>query len=160
MSSSQEARKNLKGIPCYPSKICKSLPEHLILQSILPGCLSLFSSRLYSRTRQYPIKEHLILSECPDFVLSRTPQIPWQKHTSEHLFYKTAPSSCFHKCQLFFLKGTLMQIWNSENIFVLMWKQYVEDFTLKHLLLFEICAREMYEKFVYKHSETKEYVKN
>ena len=36
----------------------------------------------------------------------------------------------------------------------------VEDFTLKHLLLFEICTREIYEKFVYKHSETIEYVKN
>ena len=29
---------------------------------------------------------------------------------------------------------------------------------LKHLLLSEICASEMYEKFVYKHSETIEYV--
>ena len=28
------------------------------------------------------------------------------------------------------------------------------------LLLFEICAREIYEKFIYKHSETIEYVKN
>ena len=72
-SFSQETSKNLKGIPCYPSKKCKSLPEHLILPSILPGCLSLSSSRLYSRTRQYPIKKHLILSVCPDFVLSRTP---------------------------------------------------------------------------------------
>ena len=33
------------------------------------------------------------------------------------------------------------------------------DFTLKHLLLFEICACKMCEKFVYKHSETIEYVK-
>ena len=31
--------------------------------------------------------------------------------------------------------------------------------TLKHLILFEICAREIFEKFVYKHSETIEYVK-
>ena len=53
-----------------------------------------------------------------------------------------------------------MQIWNSENIFVFIWKQYVEDFTLKLLLLFEMCARGIYEKFVYKHSEPKEYVKN
>ena len=83
-------------IPCYTSKICKSLPECLILPSILPGCLSLSSSRLYSRTRQYPIKEHLKLSAGGrDLVLSRTPQIPWQKHTSEHIFYRTAPSSCF-----------------------------------------------------------------
>ena len=34
-----------------------------------------------------------------------------------------------------------------------MWKQYVEDFTLKHLLLFETRAREIYQTFVYKHSE-------
>ena len=36
----------------------------------------------------------------------------------------------------------------------------VENFTLKHLLLFEKCAREICEKFVYKHSKTIEYVKN
>ena len=34
------------------------------------------------------------------------------------------------------------------------------DFTSKHLLLFEICAREIYEKLVYKRSDTTEYVKN
>ena len=39
-------------------------------------------------------------------------------------------------------------------------KKIVEDFTLKHLLLFEICARGIFEKFVYKHSEIIEYVKN
>ena len=30
-------------------------------------------------------------------------------------------------------KGTLMQIWKSANIFVFVWKQYVEDFTSKYL---------------------------
>ena len=30
---------------------------------------------------------------------------------------------------------------------------------MKHILLFEICAREICEKFVYKHSQTIEYVK-
>ena len=50
-----------------------------------------------------------------------------------------------------------MQIWKSAKIFVFIWKQFAEDFTFKHLLLFEICAREIYEKFVYKHSETIEY---
>ena len=40
-----------------------------------------------------------------------------------------------------------------------MWK-YVEDFTLQNLLLFEICAREICEKIIYKHSETIEYIKN
>ena len=38
--------------------------------------------------------------------------------------------------------------------------KYVENFTLKHLLLFEICTRKICEKFVYKHLETLEYVKN
>ena len=35
-----------------------------------------------------------------------------------------------------------------------------EDFTLKHLLRFETYTCEICEKFVYKHSETIEYVKN
>ena len=58
------------------------------------------------------------------------------------------------------IKGTLMQVWKFANISVLIWKKYVEDFTLKHYLLFELCAREICEKFVYKYSETIEYVKN
>ena len=57
-------------------------------------------------------------------------------------------------------KETPMQIWKSANIFVFMWKKYFEDFTLKHLLLFEICALEVCEKYVHKHSERIEYVKN
>ena len=39
-------------------------------------------------------------------------------------------------------------------------KIVVEDITLIHILFFEICAREICEKFIYKHSETIEYVKN
>ena len=39
-------------------------------------------------------------------------------------------------------------------------KIYVEDFILEHFLPFEICAREICEKFVYEHSEIIEYVKN
>ena len=35
-----------------------------------------------------------------------------------------------------------------------------KDFTLKHLLIFEIYTRKLCEKFVYKHLETIEYVKN
>ena len=115
MSFSQEASKNLKGIPCYFSKICKYLPEHLSLPPIWPGCLSLFSSRLYSRTHQYPIKERLILSVCPDSVLSRTPQIPWQKHTSEHLFYRTAPSGCFQMSVIFLKKGKTETIFHTSS---------------------------------------------
>ena len=47
-----------------------------------------------------------------------------------------------------------MQIWKSANIYVFIWKKYVED------LLFEICAPDVCEKFVYKHSQTIEYVEN
>ena len=36
----------------------------------------------------------------------------------------------------------------------------LKDFILKHLLLFEKYAREICEMFVYKHSQTIEYVKN
>ena len=46
-----------------------------------------------------------------------------------------------------------MQVWKSANIFV-------KGLTLKQLLLFEIYARQICEKFVYKYSETIEYVKN
>ena len=69
--------------------------------------LWVLSSRLYSRTRQYPtekgklLTEHLILSVCPDFVLSRAPQFPRQKHTSENLFYTTAPNACFRISVIF-----------------------------------------------------------
>ena len=51
-----------------------------------------------------------------------------------------------------------MLIWKSANIFYFIWK-YVEDFTLKHLLISEIYAREICEKFVYQRSETIEHVK-
>ena len=39
-------------------------------------------------------------------------------------------------------------------------KVYVDNFTLKQLLLSEIYAREICENFVYKHSKTIEIVKN
>ena len=69
-----------------------------------------------------------------------------------------AKSSCIDVW--YALKGTLTQLWKSANIFVFIWKYYVESFTLKHPLLSEICALKICEKFVYKHSETIEYVKS
>ena len=51
-----------------------------------------------------------------------------------------------------------MQIWKFVNIFFI-WK-YVKDVIFKHLLIFEICAREISDNFTYKHSETIEYDKN
>ena len=56
-----------------------------------------------------------------------------------------------------------MQILKYTLIFVFIWKEFVKDFTLKHLLLFEVCARKTRDKsgkFVYKHSESIEDVKN
>ena len=49
------------------------------------------------------LTEYLILSKCPDFVLSRAAQIPRQKYTSEHLFYRIA-SSGFCQISVIFLK--------------------------------------------------------
>ena len=84
----------------------KYLQEYLVLL----GCFE-FVLQITIQTRQYPtqkgkiLTEHLILPNlCPDSVLSRKPQFLRQKHTSEHLFYRTAPSDCF-KCKLFFQKG-------------------------------------------------------
>ena len=58
---------------------------------------------------------------------------------------------------VFFINGTLMQIWKSANIFVFIWKYYFEGFILKHVLPFEICAHEICKKFVYKHPKTIEF---
>ena len=67
---------------------------------------------------------------------------------------------CISWCRSKF-KGTLIQIWKSVYIFVFIWKQYVEDVThWNTFFLFEVCAREICEKIVYKHSETIEYVQN
>ena len=38
-------------------------------------------------------------------LLSRTPPILWQKHTSEHLFYRAAPSGCFQMSVILLKKG-------------------------------------------------------
>ena len=58
------------------------------------------------------------------------------------------------------IKGTLIQILKSANIFVFLWKYYAEDFILKYLLLFETYAREIWENFLYILSGRIEYVKN
>ena len=40
------------------------------------------------------------------------------------------------------------------------WNIYVENFTLKHILLLEICPHEICKMFVYKHKKTIQCVKN
>ena len=83
-------------MPYYPRKICKYIQEYLIL----PGCFEfvlqvIIQNKSTSTQKGKILTEHLILSVCPDFELSRTPQFPRQKHTSEHLFYRTAANGCF-----------------------------------------------------------------
>ena len=51
-------------------------------------------------------------------------------------------------------KGTLTQIWKSACQYLRFDIKICWNFILKHLLLFEICARQIREKFVYKHSKT------
>ena len=58
------------------------------------------------------------------------------------------------------VKGTLKQIWNLPMSLPSYESNTMKISHLKQILLFEICAGEICEKFVYKHSETIEYVKN
>ena len=53
------------------------------------------------------------------------------RRSSQDNFFNPAGKVCRNNE---WIKSTLMQIWKSANIFVLMWKQYVEGFALQHLL--------------------------
>ena len=99
-SFSREASKYHEEIPLYPRKMFKYLQEYLIL----PRCFEFVLQITIQNTSISHAKgktEHLILSVCPDFVLSRTPQFSRQKHTSEQLFYRTAPSGCLKMSVIF-----------------------------------------------------------
>ena len=76
----------------------RSFWEHLFLQNLSGGCFY----------------KQLILPVCRNFVLSRAPQIPWQKHTSEHL-YRTAPSGCFQTPVIFLKKGKTGTIFHTSS---------------------------------------------
>ena len=53
-----------------------------------------------------------------------------------------------------------MQILKSPYIFVFTLKQYAENFAFLFLRILELYNRKVCETFVYKHTETIEYVKN
>ena len=53
-----------------------------------------------------------------------------------------------------------MQIWKSTYTFVFIKKYYPENFAFLILRILEFYARNVCEIFVYKHTETIEYVKN
>ena len=56
------------------------------------------------------LTEHLILSLFPDFALSRTPKIPRQKHTLEHLPVAASIS------QLFLREGKTETIYHTSSV--------------------------------------------
>ena len=56
-------------------------------------------------------------------------------------------------------KGTLMQIWKSLCMYLFIWKYYPENFAFLILRIIELYTRKVCVMFVYKHTETKEYVK-
>ena len=53
-----------------------------------------------------------------------------------------------------------MQIWKSPYMFVFKWKWHPENFAFLILGILELRTRKVREVFVYKNTETKEYVKN
>ena len=58
------------------------------------------------------------------------------------------------------IKGTLMKIWKSPYMFVFTKKHYPENFAFLVLGVLELYTLKVWEMFVYKHTETIEYVKN
>ena len=58
------------------------------------------------------------------------------------------------------LKGTQMQIWKSPYRLVFLEKWYSENFAFLILGILELYTRKICEMFVYKHTETTEYIKN
>ena len=57
------------------------------------------------------------------------------------------------------IKGTLMQIWKSPCMFLFIYKYYPENFAFLTLRVLELYTRKVCVMFVYKHTETIEYVK-
>ena len=72
----------------------------------------------------------------------------WSANTSEMDALQKRFSRVY-SFQMSAIKYTTVQIWKSATVFAFIWK-YVYDFTLKQVLLFEIRARKICEKFVYK----------
>ena len=57
------------------------------------------------------------------------------------------------------LKGTLMQTWKYPNMFLFLQKYYPENFSFLILRILKLFTRKVCEMFVYKQTETIEYVK-
>ena len=57
-------------------------------------------------------------------------------------------------------KGTLTQIWKSPYMFVFIEQPYPENLLFLIQIILELYTRKVCKIFVYKHTETIEYVKN
>ena len=115
-----------KGTPKYFSKIAESLPQYLILQgfpefillikthntSIWQTKKNIFNEIPNFANISLPSREQLFFSA--DVVLSRKNQIPRQEqeHTSEDIYYRTAPSNCFCLQQHYRFQLTSNQKWS------------------------------------------------
>ena len=77
-----------------------------------------------------------------------------EERRSHALRFNVSLGICFSKFRVFFSSVSLPVKVHScgfENLPIS--SQYIEDFTLRYLLLSEICALEICEKFVYECSE-------
>ena len=77
---------------------------------------------------------------------------PYSLHSNVNLPEWRLKGKCY-------LKGTLMQIWRSPHMFVHILKQYTPVFEFLILRILELFTCKIRKMFVYKHTETIEYVK-
>ena len=85
--------------------------------------------------------------------------VPITNAVSENSCSQRCADSCF-TCDHLKFKGTLMQISKPSYVFVLILKKYPVNFALSVLTIIELYTRKICEMFVYKYTETIEYVKN
>ena len=130
-----------------PTRLVKALHVCLMFQLVFNSSLYYFKLRsYYFKLRSYIGNSypHERLDATLNFSLVLTSMFLWNCYVYQAIWHKWNIE-----------QGMLMQMWKSAYMFIFIWK-HIEDFTLKHLLIFELCAREICEicEFVYKHSET------
>ena len=115
----------------FPKKQKKRTKEHL---SIFKRICNFASAPLFSA-------EQIFFSA--DAALSRTLQNHWQKHTSENLFYRTAPS------------GSLLCNWQlilgSDNTMSLFWKFPTNLDSANTMSSFKFCSQRVWSLYGFYH---------
>ena len=107
LSFSQEASKYHKRTPQLQRKLSKPIPKYLILQGyseffllikIQSTQISRAKRRIFNKILNFVKVAPLSTGQVfflAEVILSRTPRSPTQKHTSKHIFHRTAPGGCF-----------------------------------------------------------------